>query len=468
MRSTRSLLLAATSLALATHVVGATRPRYGGSLEIQSLVTLPQFDPAQTDGNADTVRVRDRITRMVYDRLVEVDDNGRLKPGLAISWNHGRGERQWVFWIRPNVTVQDESPLSAADVAVSLHTAHPLWRTQVSGETVIVESDDGAANIPYELAAPESSIVIRRGDKLLGTGPFLLDGIQAGRLATLRAYDHCWSGRPFVDRVNLRLGQASREQLAYFEANGASIIEPDWDSRSPNLEGAGQFQSRATDLITVAFPPGGSDRDRALREAFSQARDRATLANVLLQHRAEPAYGLLPQWMSGYAKVLETSQNLAKARELAAASGRPTFTLAYEFNDPLAKIVAERVVLNAREGGIEVTLRPLSTGAVSGAGEARLVRLAMRSSNPVLALIDFARRLKREQQLPQKELGGEQQWFEAEKAVTEGFQVVPIVHVSRLVMIAPSLRNFSEAGNGEWRPETMWLDRTPATREGGR
>ncbi len=468
MRFTRSLLLAATSAGLVVYAAGATRPRYGGSLEMQSRVVLPQFDPAQTDGNADTVRLRDRITRMVYDRLIEVNESGRLIPGLALSWNHGRSDRQWVLWIRPNVTVQDGSPLTPADVAASLHVAHSAWRTQVVGDTVVVESDDAMPNLPYELAAPENSIVIRRGDKAFGTGPFILDGIQAGRLAALRAHDNCWAGRPFVDRVNMRLGQPSREQLAYFEANGAAVIEPDLDSRSPNLEGAGQFQSRVTDLIAIAFPPGGSDRDRALREALSQALDRATLANVLLQHRAEPAFALLPQWMSGYEKVLEAGQNLARARELASASAHPSLALAYEFGDPLAKIVAERVVLNAREGGIEVTLHPLGEGMAAGVADARLVHLAMRSSNPALALLDFARRLKREQQLPRTELLAEQQWLEAEKTVIEGFQVVPVVHVSRLVMIAPNLRNFAEAGDGEWKPETLWLDKASTGREAGR
>jgi len=56
-----------------------------------------------------------------------------------------------------------------------------------------------------------------------------------------------------------------------------------------------------------------------LREVLWLALDRDTMANVLLQREAQPADSLLPQWLSGYAFLFESSMNLQRARELRAA-----------------------------------------------------------------------------------------------------------------------------------------------------
>jgi len=55
----------------------------------------------------------------------------------------------------------------------------------------------------------------------------------------------------------------------------------------------------------------------SLSSAASEKRD--TMANVLLQREAQPADSLLPQWLSGYAFLFESSMNLQRARELRAA-----------------------------------------------------------------------------------------------------------------------------------------------------
>ena len=54
-------------------------------------------------------------------------------------------------------------------------------------------------------------------------------------------------------------------------------------------------------------------------ESLRLALDRDTMASVLLQWEAQPADSLLPQSLSGYAFLFESSMNLQRARELRAA-----------------------------------------------------------------------------------------------------------------------------------------------------
>ena len=84
--------------------------------------------------------------------------------------------------------------------------------------------------------------------------------------------------------------------------------------------------------------------------------NRAAISNVMFQHRATPASGLLPQWLTGYEFMFGGATDLDRARELRADAAAfvviSPITLAYDVADPLARLAAERIAVNAREAGI--------------------------------------------------------------------------------------------------------------------
>ena len=55
----------------------------------------------------------------VYDRLVLRTPEGRLAPGLALSWGPV-SDTVWEFKLRPNVTWHDGAPFTAADVVFTI------------------------------------------------------------------------------------------------------------------------------------------------------------------------------------------------------------------------------------------------------------------------------------------------------------------------------------------------------------
>src|SRR6185312_12754785 len=124
MRHTCLRWLAASSLLLVVMSANAaTRPRYGGTLRISTSGTLNSIDP----GDSPDSLLRRNITRMIFDTLVVVDDNGTIQPSLADSWKSSSSGQRWQFNLRHGITFSDGSPLTSDVVAACLRKANPSW-----------------------------------------------------------------------------------------------------------------------------------------------------------------------------------------------------------------------------------------------------------------------------------------------------------------------------------------------------
>ena len=61
-------------------------------------------------------------TWQVYDSLVNRDEQFRIEPALALSWQ-ALNPTTWRFALRPGVTFHDGSPFTADDVVFSVERA---------------------------------------------------------------------------------------------------------------------------------------------------------------------------------------------------------------------------------------------------------------------------------------------------------------------------------------------------------
>src|SRR6185369_8194248 len=75
----------------------------------------------------------------------------------------------------------------------------------------------------------------------------------------------------------------------------------------------------------------------------------------IYQRQGEVASGLLPNWMTGYAFLFPSAQDISRARQLKAEVGQvPALTIGYDPGDSLEKLIAERAALNLRDAGINL------------------------------------------------------------------------------------------------------------------
>jgi MarR-like DNA-binding transcriptional regulator SgrR of sgrS sRNA len=444
-------LVISNALGLAFTANAETRPQYGGTLHVAVRAAPASLDPAdqaQPDSFA-----RRSLTMLLFDTLVTLDDNGRVQASLATSWQASGGDRRWQFRLRRGIKFHDGTPLTAEIAAESLGSANPTWKVSADGDSVVIERDGAAAELLAELALTRNAIAKRDADgKLGGTGPFRIIDWQPGKRLSLAADENCWKGRPFLDGVEVEMGLSFRDQMLVLQAGKADLIEVAAEQlHRVALEGWRVASSLPIELLALVFTREvQSSDDKALREALALSVERGSIRSVLLQGVGEPAASILPNWMSGYGFVFPADAALTRARHAREQVRTiPTWTVAYESSDPEARLLSERIALNARDAGL--SLMP-TTAAVA---DLRLVRIPLSSSEPWIALADVAALLG----MPVAKNKGDsvEDLYAAERTLLATQRLIPLFHLPASYVAEPTLRNWNPRSDGSLSLSDAWL-----------
>ncbi len=452
------LLLAAASLLLVATAQSATRPSYGGTLRIEVTGSIASLDPARGDLFSADTSLRDRIAPLLFDTLVKLDESGRPRPALAISWSADQDFRRWRFVLRPRVRSHDGSRLVPRLVVASISAANPAWRVHLLGDDLVIESDGPMPDLLSVLACPRYSVVARAADAaLIGTGPFRVADFQVGKHLLLRANEEYWGGRPFLDAVDVTMARSYRDQALDLQLDRADVIEIPADQvRRATQEGQRLVMSSPVELLAILCSPRMSDA--RMREALSASIDRASIHSVLLQRQGEPAGSLLPQWLSGYAFLYPISRNEERLRQLRAGLSPISLSVAYDWSDPVGRSIAERVVVNARDAGINLSVFGENLSARQPNAEMRIVRIALPSTDSSVALADTASALGRNDLAQQIAAAKSPDvLFNAESTLIHDYVLIPLVYLPEVHALGGRVRNWSVPRQGGWSLDDVSL-----------
>jgi peptide/nickel transport system substrate-binding protein len=445
-------LVAGSLLAGALAANGETRPQYGGTLRIAMHAAPTSLDPA--DSTQPDSYGRRSITSLLFDSLVTKDENGRAKAALADTWE-AHGNQHWHFHLRSGVKFQDGSALTAEVAATSLRKANPSWDVTVEKDMLIIEGRTAGDELLAELALPRNAVAKRDGDKLSGTGPFHVMDWQPGKKLTLAAEENYWRGRPFLDTIEIEMGRSFREQMTALELGKANLVEVAPEQVHRISQGRYRVAgSPPDDLLALLFTHDvASPEEKLLREALGLSVERGSIRNVLLQGAGQPTASILPTWISGYGFVFSSEANLTKARQLRDQVRKiPTWNIGYDGSDSMARLVAERIALNAKDAGL--SLQP----TVSAVADLRLVRIPLVSSNPWIALEGVTAQAG----LPaaKNQTGAVEDLYSAELALLASQRLVPLFHMPTSYASAVSLKNWALRMDGTWDLGDAWLEET--------
>jgi peptide/nickel transport system substrate-binding protein len=454
---------AASSVLLSSILIDAataeTRPQYGGTLHIAMREVPGSLDPndvTQPDSFA-----RTNLLALIFETLVTVDERARVHPALAVEWQAASGKQRWQFRLRRGVKFHDGSALTAGIAASALRTANPTWKVFAEGESVVIELDRGDADLAAELALSRNSVVKRNGNgKLSGTGAFHIEDWQAAKKVTLVAEENYWRGRAFVDRIELEMGRNFHDQLVELDLGRADLIEVAPESgHRVTTDGRRISSSQPMELLALVF--GGaaqSAEEKHWRRALAYSVERASMRTVVLQGTGQAAGSILPNWMTGYGFAFSSEANLELARrEREQVRTAPSLTVGYDANDSLARVLAERATLNARDAGIN--LQPTT----SAKSDLRLVRIDLVSADPWIALQSVAATLGIA--MPKVNGSSVEELYSAEQALVAGQQVIPLFHLPAEWATSALLQDWNPAANGEWRLEDVWLGKVATGKE---
>ena len=435
-----------------------TRPQYGGVLRVAMRAAPASLDPVDLDlAKLDPASAQPdslaslSLTSLMFDTLVATDESGRIQPGLATSWQASPGNQRWQFRIRRGVKFHDGTPLGAEIAAAALRTANPAWNVSAEADAVVIEAAKSDAELLAELALPRNAILKRNpGGTPSGTGPFHVADWQPGKKLSLAAEENCWRGRPFLDAVEIEMGKSFREQMTALELGKSDLVEvaPEQAHRI-SQEGRRLVSSAPVELLTLFFTrDAASPEEKLLREALALSVERGSIRSVLLQGAGQPAAGILPSWMSGYGFVFSTDADLPRARHIREQVHTvPTWTLGYDGTDPVARLLAERIALNAKDAGL--SLQPTS----GASADVRLLRILL-APDPWIALADVAALTGAP---AGKESGSAEDMYASEVALLATKRMIPLFHLPVSYAASTNLNNWALRSDGGWALGDAWL-----------
>jgi peptide/nickel transport system substrate-binding protein len=484
-----------TIFVFAPALYGSTKPRYGGTLRVEFLAQAVSLDPRAWKPGSREFATNERLAALVFDRLISLDNYGRFVPQLGTEWSHDSSSRRWQFAIRAGVKFSDGTPLTAADVVTALSPLLPEGvQVSASGENLIFHSSEPRPDLLELLASGRFFVFRVQADgALLGTGPFTLEsstkqektagsepttvGMLMPQIFRFSSNESCWAGRPFLDKIEVSFGVPPLRALFDLQLGKADLVElaPDIVRRA-NQSNVRVWSSSPLTLYALRFddtqPQAANDQ---LREALFSSLDRSTMAGVLLQKQAEPAAALLPQWLSGYAFLFHAEMDLDRAKQLRAslpanvAGGTSPLRLQTDASGDLARLLAERVAVNARQTGL--TVQPLNKNTVhdasraSEAADLHLFPWRYSSLSPGEELRALAKAAHAEE-LKEGNLADADRRYAGERKILEERKVTPLVALPDYAGLAPAVRDWQPSPWGEWRLADVWLEPSAVQKNG--
>lgn len=360
------------------------------------------------------------VENLIFGGLVRLDQNLHIQPNAAKSWTVTNDGKVYTFTLQPGLKWGDGVPVTAADVvwsltrafspaysagAVSFYLGHILGGPAytagkaktipglkaVGMDKVQITLDQPAAVFLDELAYSVAYLVPRHlvekygkswTEHAVGVGPFIVKQWKHNQEIDLAPNPYYWRGKPKLHEVifefikdtetayNLyQTGQVDVMGLVNFPGNHLGDVQG-----KPDLHTAPHLFTEYL-VLNEHRPPFNN---KLVRQAFSYAVNRATIARVL-NNQFLPASGMLPPGMPGYNTHLRgqtfdpalAKQLLAKAG-YANGKGLPKITLNVDGGDNNGQTKATALASFWKQVlGVDVSLNQLEHGAYDNALTAR-------------------------------------------------------------------------------------------------
>ncbi len=332
------------------------------------------------------------IWSLLYDTLTQVQQDGSVAPGLAVSWESVSPTR-WIFQLRPNVRFQNGEPFTAEAVSASIEflkteEGSRLYTASEVQNIAAVEALD-PLTVAIESVLPDP-ILDRRANLLwivppvalrdrgiesfaqepIGTGPFRLAewGSTSGA-AKFEAFPDSWRAPAEVETLTIYLMQDLVTRVQALRSGQVDVAEQLGIDDVELLPGEQFqiFQRVNPTVIGLAFRVIGNESspvaDQKVRQALNLAIDRDMIVSQLYRGSAVAAGQGAAYMVNGYNPGVEPwPYDPDRAREMLEEAG-------YDFSRELkiqvsavtgnVDLVYQVVAQNLQAIGVQVELRAI-------------------------------------------------------------------------------------------------------------
>jgi len=360
----------------------------GANTGKDTLVIGQGADAKSLDPHASNDNPSSNIRVQIYDRLMDLDENGVPQPMLAESWERP-DDKTIIFHLRKGVKFHNGDEMKASDVKFSLERAlaspevsHILAGINgvevIDDYTVKVTTEKPMAAILNNLSHITIAILSERatkeaGDKFgqnpVGSGPYKFVSWQSGDRVTLEAFPEYWQGeapvknvvyRNIVEETNRTIGLETGELDIIYDIQGLDKNKLRDDERFVLIEGP------QVSMTYLGFNMKKAPYDNPkVREAISYAIDQKPIIDTVFLGAGEAANSIIGPNVWGYYDVEKYTQDIEKAKALLAEAGYPDgFKAKIWVNDnPVRRDTAVILQDQLKQIGIDLAIETVEWGA---------------------------------------------------------------------------------------------------------
>lgn len=325
----------------------------------------------------------------IFNGLVEFDENFRIIPSLALSWNNP-DNLTWRFYLRQGVKFHNGDDFTAEDVNYSFKTVHSRFNSII--KEIIVYNNYMIEFKTYEPCPgflerlAHSGIIYCKnvtgqdGEKrLIGTGPYRLTNYEIDTYTRLERFDEYWGGKPEIKTVVFKAIENVEERLEALLSGTIDIAEYNIDEKIDQIMqeeniALVKYPPLSTYIIgfdmrengSYGFPDGRNPTaDLRVRKAIYQAINITPLINGPFKGFAKPESQFITPYIFGYNPEIERlSYNITSSNQLLAEAGyeqgfdivMDCITEGFEYNAENCYLITQQL----SKIGIHVTMNNLS------------------------------------------------------------------------------------------------------------
>ncbi len=196
------------------------------------------------------LRVMDRdavsLLDLVYESLIEIDDNREPVPSLATSWEVLADGRTWLFTLRDEVYFHDGRKLTAYDVAATMDQIAAIAQDSSLSDnqkglyqklpsvcaswvaddekTLRVRTERPYFGLLYAMTFPVLQAQSAMQPSPPGTGPYRIESYTPGDQIWLRGNENWWGRPPYITDILGQWCESDDAALKAFEAEDVDIL----------------------------------------------------------------------------------------------------------------------------------------------------------------------------------------------------------------------------------------------------
>src|SRR5215217_6745588 len=360
-----------------------------------ALYVALEDEPPELDPNLSEAYVDRQVMASLYDKLVDLDQDGEIVPMLAKSYDISDDRKVYTFHLREGIKFHDGTPFNAEAVKYNLdryQEKDSVRSTEVEPIESVEVIDPMTVRVTLsEPFAPFLAVLTDRagimaspkaikesGGRIsknpVGTGPFeFVERVRGDHITVEKNPDYWREGFPKIDKIIYKGIEDENIQYQNLESGELDLIDSIPFVEFKDLQESGDYKVSIEPglgyqgiWLNVTQPPFD---DKQLRQAVYRLVDRGAIVKAVLRGVGGEA-GNSPfgerSWAYSEQSDEYPERSVEEAKSLLEEAGKPngfSFTLKID-PSPINQQIGQVIQSNLKPAGIDVKLEQEEFGTL--------------------------------------------------------------------------------------------------------